>query len=89
MKDRTYSLLSFSTYLNKGCDLRAHARQMSDARTDPGISPASVFLALIHVFVFRLPQLAGSGHRTVALLAAKLDWEIDIIGFGNFTVNYR
>ena len=57
MKDRTCSLLSFSTYLNKGFDLRRHARQMSDARTDPEISPASVFLALFHAFVFRLPSV--------------------------------
>jgi len=51
------SLLSFSTYLNKGFELRRHARQMSDARTDPEISPASVFLALFHAFVFRLPSV--------------------------------
>ena len=30
---------------------------MSDARTDPDISPSSVFLALFHSFVFRLPSL--------------------------------
>jgi hypothetical protein len=57
MKERTCSLLSFSTYLNKGFALRRHARQMSDARIDPEISPASVFLALFHAFVFRLPSL--------------------------------
>jgi hypothetical protein len=57
MKERTCSLLSFSTYLNKGFGLRRPARQMSDARTDPEISPASVFLALFHAFVFRLPSL--------------------------------
>src|SRR5208283_3848406 len=56
MKERTCSLLSFSTYLNQGFDLRRHARQMADARTDPEISPASVFLALFHAFVFRLPS---------------------------------
>jgi hypothetical protein len=56
MKERTCSLLSFSTYLNKGFDLRRHARQMSDARTHPEISPPSVFLALFHAFVFRLPS---------------------------------
>jgi hypothetical protein len=55
MKDRICSLLSFSTYL-KGFDLRPHAGQMADARTDPEISPASVFLALFHAFVFRLPS---------------------------------
>jgi hypothetical protein len=57
MKERTCSLLAFSAYLNKGFALRRHARQMSDARTDPEISPASVFLALFHAFVFRLPSL--------------------------------
>jgi len=56
MKERSHSLISFSTYLNKGFHLRRHAAQMSDARTDPDISPASVFLALLHAFVFRLPS---------------------------------
>jgi len=56
MKDRTHSLSSFSAWLNKGIDLRAHARQLTDARTAPEISPASVFLALFHAFVFRLPS---------------------------------
>jgi len=56
MKERSHSLASFSTYLNKGFDLRRHARQMADARADPDLSPASVFLALLHAFVFRLPS---------------------------------
>jgi len=56
MKDKAHSLPSFSTWLNKGFDLRAHAARMSDARTDPEISPSSVFLALFHSFVFRLPS---------------------------------
>src|SRR5215469_16908641 len=56
MKERSHSLVSFSTYLNKGFDLRLHARQMSDARLHPEISPASVLLALFHAFVFRLPS---------------------------------
>ncbi len=56
MKERTHSLPSFSTWLNKGFDLRAHALRMSDARTDPEISPASIFLALFHASVFRLPS---------------------------------
>ena len=56
MKERSHSLASFSTYLNKGFDLRRHAAQMADARTDPEISPPSVFLALLHAFVFRLPS---------------------------------
>jgi len=35
----------------------ARSRQPDvDARTDPEISPASVFLALFHAFVFRLPS---------------------------------
>src|SRR5215469_3526607 len=56
MKDRTHSLPSFSTWLNQVFDLRAHAAQMADSRLDPEISPASVFLALFHGFVFRLPS---------------------------------
>jgi hypothetical protein len=56
MKDRTHSLSSFSAYVNKGFDLRVHARRMSDARTNPEISAPSVFLALFHAFVFRLPS---------------------------------
>jgi hypothetical protein len=53
---RTHSLPSFSAWLNKGFDLRGHAAHMEDARLDPDISPASVFLALFHAFVFRLPS---------------------------------
>lgn len=56
MKDRTHSLPSFSTYLNKCFDLRFHASQMRDSRQPPEISPTSVFLALFHAFVFRLPS---------------------------------
>jgi len=56
MKDREHSLPSFSAWLNKGFDLRGHARRMADARIDPEISPTSVFLALFHSFVFRLPS---------------------------------
>jgi hypothetical protein len=56
MKDRTHSLPSFSAWLNKGFDLRQHAAQMRDARLDPEISPSSIFLALLHAFVFRLPS---------------------------------
>jgi hypothetical protein len=56
MKERAHSLPSFSAWLNKGFDLRAHAGQMSDARTDPEIAPSSIFLALFHGFVFRLPS---------------------------------
>jgi hypothetical protein len=56
MKDRTHSLPSFSAWLNKGFGLRDHAAQMSDARIDPEIAPSSIFLAVFHSFVFRLPS---------------------------------
>jgi Transposase DDE domain len=56
MKERTHSLPSFSAWINKGFALRQHAARMRDARLDPEISPASVFLALFHAFVFRLPS---------------------------------
>jgi len=56
-------LPSFSAWLNKGFDLRAYADQMADARTDPEISPASVFLALFHSFVFRLPSFQQLDHE--------------------------
>jgi len=56
MKERTHSLSSFSACLNKGFDLRGHATQMADARTDPEISPSSIFLAVFYSFVFRLPS---------------------------------
>ena len=63
MKVRTHSLPSFSAWLNKGFDLRAYADQMADARTDPEIAPASVFLALFHSFVFRLPSFQQLDHE--------------------------
>jgi hypothetical protein len=56
MKERTHQLSSFNRYLNKGFALRQHAAAMRDARHDPEISPSSVFLALFHSFVFRLPS---------------------------------
>src|SRR6516162_657999 len=56
MKDRAHSLRSFSAWLNKGYDLRKHAAGRRDARRNPDISPASVFLALLPAFVFRLPS---------------------------------
>lgn len=56
MKVKTHSLPSFSAYLNKGFALREHASRMRDARHQPDISPASIFLALFHSFVFRLPS---------------------------------
>jgi hypothetical protein len=55
MKDRGARAPSFSTWLNKGFDLRGHAAEMTGSRTDPEISPASIFLALFHAFVFRIP----------------------------------
>lgn len=65
MKDRTHSLPSFSAWLNKGFDLRAYATQMSDARTEPEIAASSVFLAVFHSFVFRLPRLSFSKYRYI------------------------
>lgn len=56
MKDRSHSLASFTTWVNKCFHLREHAAEMSDARMDPEISSTSVFLALFHAFVFRLPS---------------------------------
>jgi len=56
MKESSHSLVSLTTYLNKGFALRLHARQMWDAGPDPAISAASVFLALRHALVFRLPS---------------------------------
>src|SRR5258708_9707591 len=56
MKDRINPLPSFSTYANKGFGLRDHAARMADARINPEILPSSVFLALFHAFVFRLPS---------------------------------
>lgn len=56
MKDNAHSLPSFSAWLNKGFELRLHAAHMSDARIDPEIAPSSIFLAVFHSFVFRLPS---------------------------------
>lgn len=56
MKDRSHDLPSFTKWLNKGFDFREHARGMKDARTEPDISPPSVFLAAFHGFAFRLPS---------------------------------
>ena len=57
MKEGVHSLPPFSAYLKKGFNLRTHASQMADARQDPDITPSSVFLAMFHAFVFRLPSL--------------------------------
>lgn len=56
MKETAASLPSFGKWLNKGFHLRTHASQMTDARLNPEIAPSSVFLALFHAFVFRLPS---------------------------------
>ena len=56
MKESAHSLLSFSTYINKVFQFRSHLEPLADARLDPEISPQSVFLALFHAFVFRLPS---------------------------------
>ena len=57
MQDNTHSLPSFSTYINKVFHFRSLLESLSDSRLDPEISPQSVFLALFHAFLFRLPSL--------------------------------
>ena len=52
-----HSLPSFTTYLNKVFSFRAQIQSLSDSRRGPEISPQSVFLALFHAFLFRLPSL--------------------------------
>ena len=59
MKDRAHSLPSFSVWLNQGFDLRAHAAQMSDARTDPEIAPSSIFLAVSIALCFACPACSS------------------------------
>ena len=51
-----HEIASFARYLNKVFDFRAPAADLSDSRVAPEISPASVFLAAFHGFVFRLPS---------------------------------
>jgi hypothetical protein len=51
-----HDLPSFARYLNKVFQFRDQAQQLRDARQDPDISPQSVFLAVFHSFVFRLPS---------------------------------
>jgi len=51
-----HSLPSFARYLNKVFQFRDQAGQLRDSRQDPEISPQSVFLAVFHSFVFRLPS---------------------------------
>lgn len=54
-KDKAvHELPSFARYLNKVFDFRAAAATLTDSRAAPEISPAGVFLAAFHGFVFRL-----------------------------------
>ena len=52
----SHEIASFARYLNKVFDFRAVAAHLTDSRTAPEISPAAVFLAVFHGFVFRLPS---------------------------------
>lgn len=52
----THEIPSFARYLNKVFDFRTAAAALTDSRIDPEISPAAVFLAVFHGFVFRLPS---------------------------------
>jgi hypothetical protein len=54
--DQSHQLPSFGRYLNKVFDFRSAASRLTDSRHDPDISPATVFLAAFHAFVFRLPS---------------------------------
>jgi hypothetical protein len=56
-EEKTHSLPSFSAYLHKVFSFRSQVQTLSDSRREPDISPQSVFLALFHAFVFRLPSL--------------------------------
>src|SRR5215470_1467251 len=49
-----HQITSFARYLNKVFDFRTLAGTLTDARVEPEISPAAVFLATFHGFVFRL-----------------------------------
>ena len=50
-----HPLPCFGRYLHKVLDFRSAAAGLTDSRHDPKISPATVFLAAFHAFVFRLP----------------------------------
>jgi hypothetical protein len=52
----SHTLPSFTGYLNKVFHFRDAIQQLRDARQDPEISPQSVFLAVFHSFLFRLPS---------------------------------
>jgi hypothetical protein len=57
MKDKpTHTFPSFAGYLNKVFDFRHAIQSLADSRHQPEISPQSVFLAVFHSFVFRLPS---------------------------------
>ena len=51
-----HQLPSFGCYLNKVFDFRSAIAGLTDSRRDPEISPAAIFLATFHAFVFRLPS---------------------------------
>jgi hypothetical protein len=53
----THRLPSFTAYLNKVFRFREHLSHLADARHEPEIPPQTVFQALFHAFVFRLPSL--------------------------------
>jgi hypothetical protein len=52
----SHTLPSFTGYLHKVFGFRAAAARLRDARQNPEFSPQSVFLAVFHAFVFRLPS---------------------------------
>ena len=57
MKDTpTHTLPSFTGYLNKVFHCRDAIQPLRDARQHPDISPQSVFLAVFHSCLFRLPS---------------------------------
>ncbi len=57
MKEKpSHTLPSFTGYLQKVFGFRAAAARLRDGRQDPEFSPQSVFLAVFHAFVFRLPS---------------------------------
>jgi len=52
----SHNLPSFARYLNKVFGFRRLVAPLTDARQDPEIPPAAVFLAAFHGFAFRLPS---------------------------------
>ena len=51
-----HEIPSFARYLNKVFHFRTAVAALTDSRTAAEISPAAVFLAVFHGFVFRLPS---------------------------------